>query len=245
MSKLRFLLLQIRDVEDPILPQEVGCFAQAFGSERSQITIHSLLTGAPSRSLLDSHDLVLLGGSGDYSAAADIDDGQNSWLIRTFDVLRELHALSKPTFASCWGFQAICRALGGDCIHDPPHAELGTIELRLTDAGRNDPVFGELPTTLLGFAGHQDRVNKLPPDALLLASSDRVAEQAIRFEGKPIYATQFHPELTRATLIERVEAYPEYVEKIAGVPLEEFVIDLCETPESNQLLRRMVNVLFG
>ncbi|MEM6656348.1 MAG: type 1 glutamine amidotransferase [Planctomycetota bacterium] len=243
--RLRFLLMQVRDAGDPVIAQEVRCFAETLGCEPSQLTTHSLLEGPPPRALLDANDLVLIGGSGDYSAASPIAAGENPWLASAFDALRDLHADAKPTFASCWGFQAFCRALGGDCVRDEAAAELGSIPLNLTNAGRDDPVFGVLPSAFLGHAGHQDRVNRLPPDAVLLASSDRVAEQAVRFADKPIYATQFHPELTRATLIERVEAYPEYVEQIAGVPLPRFAETLAETPDANTLISKMVQVVFG
>jgi GMP synthase (glutamine-hydrolysing) len=140
----------------------------------------------------------------------------------------------------------LARALGGRCIHDPAQAELGTIELHLTAAGRIDPVFGQLPPVFAAQAGHQDHVVELPPGAVLLASSDRVENQAFTFAGKPIYCTQFHPELTRADLAERVRQYPSYVENIAGVPLDEFLRNWTgETPEANGLLRRFVEHVFA
>ena len=76
-------------------------------------------------------------------------------------------------------------------------------------------------------------------------SSDRVAEQAYTFADIPLYATQFHPELNRAGLIERLEAYPKYVEQIAGIPLPQFEQQCREAPEANGLLKRFVEVVFG
>jgi GMP synthase (glutamine-hydrolysing) len=70
-----------------------------------------------------------------------------------------------------------------------------------------------------------------------------VREQAFRFDGRPIYCTQFHPELDRAAMIERVIAYPEYVERIAAIPHDEFVAKVRETPEANSLLKRFVERL--
>jgi GMP synthase (glutamine-hydrolysing) len=80
---------------------------------------------------------------------------------------------------------------------------------------------------------------------VLLASSARVRHQAFRFTGKPIYCTQFHPELDRTAMLERVRAYTEYVERIAGASYDEFVHDCRETPEANLLLRRFVELVFG
>jgi GMP synthase (glutamine-hydrolysing) len=158
--------------------------------------------------------------------------------------MRDIHRLAKPTFASCWGFQAMSRAMGGRCIHDLPNAEVGTIELNLTEAGRNDPLFGNLSPVFVAQAGHEDHVVELPPDAVLLASSARVKEQALRFVGRPIYCTQFHPELDRVAMLERVAAYPEYVARIARVPFDEFVQSCRESPEANSLLRRFVQLVF-
>jgi GMP synthase (glutamine-hydrolysing) len=227
--------------------QEVRCFASALACDVSDIEVFDLLAAAPTRSVLDRADMLLLGGSGHYSAADVADDAgyplpRVLWLERTLNALREIHALSKPTFASCWGFQAMSRAMGGTCIHDLPNAELGTIELTLTEAGRADPVFGGLPPRFAAHAGHEDHVVALPPDAVLLASSARVPEQAYRFDGKPIYCTQFHPELDRAASLERVVAYPEYVERIARTSYEQFQQSVQETREANTLLRQFVTV---
>jgi GMP synthase (glutamine-hydrolysing) len=239
--RLHYLLLQMRNAGDPMAAQEIRCFARALECDATAIDAFNLLSGAPRRAKLSASDVVLLGGSGHYSAATEPgNSGTPPWLDRAFDCLREIHRLSRPTFASCWGFQAMARALGGECIHDLANAELGTIDLMLTDAGHADPVFGGLPATFRAQAGHEDHVVKLPADAVLLASSNSVREQAFRFVDKPIYCTQFHPELDRAAMLERVVAYPEYVERIAQVTYDEFVLRVRDTPESKSLLRRFV-----
>ena len=89
-----------------------------------------LLATRPSPAQLDASDIVLLGGSGDYSAT-----GEGEWLDRSLDVLCELVDRRQPTFASCWGFQAMARALGGTVVRDPDTAEVGTHQLFLTEAG--------------------------------------------------------------------------------------------------------------
>jgi GMP synthase (glutamine-hydrolysing) len=233
LARIRYLLLQTRNANDPMRAQEVRCFARMLECDLSDIDVFDLLASALPTEQLQSADMILLGGSGQYSAA-----GESTWLERTFDAMRKIHRVAKPTFASCWGFQAMARALGGRCVNDLPNAEVGTIELTLTAAGRADPLFGELPPVFAAQAGHEDRVVELPPDAVLLASSSRVAEQAFRFTGRPIYCTQFHPELDRAAMLERLVAYPEYVARIARVPYDDFVQNLRETPEANSLLKR-------
>ena len=237
---IRYLLLQVRNPDDPMRPQEVGCFARTLRCPREQIQAVDLLNGVPTVEQLDTVDVVLLGGSGDYSVAEGGD-----WLGVALETMRELYDLAKPTFASCWGFQAMAKAMGGEVVTDPERAELGTIPVRLTVAGRQDPVFGPLSDTFEAGMGHQDIVVRLPDDAVRLASTDLVENQAYCFKGKPIYCTQFHPELTLSSFMERVWNYPWYVERIAGVPMQEFVSTCKETRQANSLLRRFVNHVFG
>ena len=72
--------------------------------------------------------------------------------------------MAKPAFASCWGFQALARALGGEVVTDLVRAEVGTFEIQLTAAGRSDPLFGPLGERFLAQLGHQDVVTRLPAD---------------------------------------------------------------------------------
>ena len=237
-TRLRYLLLQVRNHDDPMRQQEITCFAQSLRCDESQIGVFDLLNQTLNRDQLGRGDIFLIGGSGHYGAVADA-----PWLDRALDGLREIHRLSKPTFGSCWGFQAMSRAMGGAVIKDLENAELGTLPLRLTPAGRADPVFGPLGESFHGQLGHEDRVTRLPDDAVLLASSDRVAHQAYRFRDKPIYCTQFHSELTQKGLLERVRAYPEYVERISGMHYTDFAADCHETPETTQLLVRFARLM--
>jgi len=234
-ENVRYLLLQIRNPGDPILQQEIDCFSRVLRCHASQFRTCDLLIESPDNAMIDAADVLLIGGSGHYSATSDAD-----WLDRTLDLLRSIHSQGKPTFGSCWGFQAMARALGGKVIKDRSHAELGTHDLRLTGAAKTDPVFAQLGDHFTGQMGHEDLVAELPPGATLLASTELVENQAYRMAGKPIYCTQFHPELNRQDLLHRVRAYPEYVERVSGMTMERFEASCFDTPESEQLLTRFV-----
>ncbi len=71
--------------------------------------------------------------------------------------------------------------------------------------------------------GHQDIVVRLPPDRRAAGIDGSCREQAFTFLDKPIYCTQFHPELNREAVLERVQAYPQYIERVARVSLAEFI----------------------
>lgn len=230
-----YLLLQMRDTHDRMRLQEQTCFRRALNCDTQRITAHDLLTGIPSPVTLSHYDVILFGGSGRYYVSSG---GQ--WWQRIQSLMEQLCDLAKPTFASCWGFQGMARALGGTVCRDLANAELGSLPVKLTTAGQTDPVFGALPGSFLALMGHEDRVVTLPTGATLLASSEQVPNQAFRVDELPIYCTQFHPELARDSFIERLRSYPEYVQRIAGVSLEEFVDQCHNTPDSALILPRFV-----
>jgi GMP synthase (glutamine-hydrolysing) len=214
---------------------EVSCFSRALGTENGRLQIFDLLSGAPDQALLDSVDVVLIGGSGDYSVARG-----GAWLPAALDTMVGLHGSSKPTFASCWGFQALARALGGEVITDREQAEVGTVWLELTPEGERDPVFGSIGPRFPVQIGHEDIVTSLPDGAVLLASSETIENEAFCFPDKPIYATQFHPELNRDSLIERVARYPAYLALTGAATLDEFRDMTPETPEAESLMPRFL-----
>jgi len=239
-DSIRYLLLQVRNSDDPMRQHEINSFARVLKTTPERIGLLDLLNEDLSDSMFESTDMFLLGGSGHYSAT-----GEGPWMDRSLDILRRLRHAEKPVFASCWGFQAMARALGGQVVKDLSRAEVGTHHLFLTEAGKADPLFGPLGEGFGGQMGHEDCVIELPDGATLLASSKRHDMQAYRFEGVPIYCTQFHPELNRDDLLLRVQTYPEYIERIAGLPAERFDELLHETPETEALLSRFVEMVFG
>lgn len=237
---MRILILQIRNPGDPMIEAEIAAFAKTMRRNPEEFTVSSLLQDPPREQDFRPYDLLLIGGSGDYSATTN-----DPWIEPACESLRSAVNSGKPLFASCFGFQAIARALGGKVVHDKSRAELGTNPVWLTEAGQRDPVFASLPSPFLAQMGHEDCVDILPPDAVLLAHTERVAHQAYRLPDRPVYATQFHPELDRGGLLDRLKTYPKYVEQIAGVPFEEFTQTCQETPDANELLRRFVAEFVG
>lgn len=234
-SDVRFLLLQVRNPGDPMSGHEIECFERCFDLARGQVEIFDLLSGSPTSAQIDAVDVVLLGGSGDYSVARG-----GPWLQAALDAMVGLYESAKPTFASCWGFQAMARALGGEVVTDRSRAEVGVTWMELTDAGVDDPVFGPLGRRFQALSGHEDHVVSLPDDAVLLASSSRSHHQAFHFPGKPIYCTQFHPELDRAGLVSRIAMYPSYLPLAGASTLDELEENTPELPETEDLLRRFL-----
>ena len=240
MKPTRFLLLQVREPGDPMAENEASAFRRALGIEESQLEVFDLLTGAPSRSRLRWADAVLIGGSGDHSVVRG-----GPWLAGALGAMETLYERSIPTFASCWGFQALAKALGGRVVTDHARAEVGVLPLDLTDAGKRDPLFGPIGSGFPVVIGHEDIVDELPDGAVSLASSSTIENEALKFVGKPIYATQFHPELGKEDLIQRITAYPPYLALTGTRSIEEFRAVTPDTPGATRLLRRFVEVVLG
>lgn len=59
---------------------------------------------------------------------------------------------------------------------------------------QNDPIFDGLPNPFVVYESHYCEVKKLPPDFVLLASTNECRIQAMRHKSRIIYGTQFHPE---------------------------------------------------
>lgn len=211
-ARLRYLLIQARDPGDPSRPEEAAQFARRLSAQPHQLRSVCLLTETLRMDLLQGVDMVLVGGSGAYSVRDDHDG-----IRAAKDFLGEVAATGFPTFASCFGFQLLVDALGGRVEPDHERTELGTTELTLTPEGQADPVFGQLPHTFNAQMGHKDRAVRWPDDAVVnLASSALVPYQALRVRGTPVYAAQFHPELTAEENRHRFRRYYDDYSKAVG-----------------------------
>lgn len=110
-----------------------------------------------------------------------------------------------PFLGACYGIGTLGTLAGGrvDRTYGEP---IGAVDVRLTEEGRADRLFGVLPDRFDAFVGHKEAVSALPAGAVLLASSATCPVQAFRI-GRHVHATQFHPELDVPALLHRIEVY--------------------------------------
>lgn len=238
----RLLLLQAREPGDPMAAHEHICFVNSLEVRPDQVICYDLLQGPPPDSTLDEHHLLLVGGSGAYSTL-----DEHAWLHGFFDWLAGVVVPRRiPTFASCFGFQALVRSGGGDMVKDPARAEVGTFEIALTEDGHADPLLGPFAPTFDAQLGHKDHATRLPAGMNHLASSELSPFQAARVDGTAIVATQFHPELDREANAYRYMAYRAAYEGSAADDEDEVLASMRESPEATSLLRGWLDeVLHG
>lgn len=70
---------------------------------------------------------------------------------------------------------------------------VGAADVRMTEAGRADPLLSGFPDCFRVLLGHKEACDDVPLGAILLLTADRCPVQMIRV-GRNVYATQFHPE---------------------------------------------------
>jgi GMP synthase (glutamine-hydrolysing) len=114
------------------------------------------------------------------------------WMLELGDALLRLEI---PVLGVCFGHQLLARAAGGDVVLNPRGREIGTVSIKLTEAGRRDPLFAWASEDEIEVqATHLDAVDPLPPGATILASNENCAAQAYRL-SETVAGVQFHPEL--------------------------------------------------
>lgn len=136
--------------------------------------------------------LIVMGGPmGVYDTA------QYPWLDNEKDFIRQCINEKKLVTGICLGAQLIAAALGA-AVYPHTSKEIGWYPVHLTEAGKADSIFSELPDTFTVLHWHGDTFD-LPKGATLLSSSSICRNQAFLFEEKTL-GLQFHFEATPATL---------------------------------------------
>jgi GMP synthase (glutamine-hydrolysing) len=137
------------------------------------------------------------------------------WMERLAAFLRGADDLRTPVLAVCFGCQMLAKARGGVVVLSPSGWEIGAVEVTLTAEGRLDKLFEGLPWQLPVPATHEDRVETLPPGAVLLAGNESAPIQAFRV-GEYVWGVQFHPEATVGILRELILLRRERLEADAS-----------------------------
>jgi GMP synthase-like glutamine amidotransferase len=153
---------------------------------------------------LDPYDaLVVMGGPMDVWQ-----EEANPWLAPEKAAIRRwVQELRRPYLGFCLGHQLLGTALGGT-VGLAATSEVGPGTIRLTEAGRADPLLAGLPAEVPVFQWHSAEVSAPPQGATVLATGDACAVQAMRV-GPHAWGLQFHIELTAATVPEWA-GIPEY-----------------------------------
>ena len=236
----KVLLLQARRAGDPMAAHELACFVDRCGLPAAHVVPHDLCAGPPILARIREYDALMVGGSGDYYVSRRNLPHFDAFL----DLLREVVEAGHPTFASCFGYQSLVEALGGEIIFDSVNTEVGTYPLTLTGEGRSDELFGSLPDRFNAQLGRKDRAVAHPEGVPNLATSQASPHQALRVPNRPIWASQFHPELDRKANEDRYRHYLDgYAPHMSAEELAAALERFDDSPEASDLLRRFMELV--
>lgn len=230
-KQLKLLLLQIRH-HALVRQEELTSFAKYSKVAEDQIDILNVFdTPEFSPQIVDSYDAVFVGGASE----CPVTDEENYPFIKyAKNLLLYCIEINKPVFASCYGFQLVALALGSDIINVPKDFEMGTVPIKLTDNSVKDPLFQSMQNGFHAVSVHQDKIIETPNGCTLLAYTDDCIH-AFRVDNKPFWCTQFHPEVDKSILIERLTVFKDKYTEGEG-HLQNILSQAVETPESNALI---------
>ena len=100
--------------------------------------------------------------------------------------------LGVPIFGICYGMQTLAEQMGGQVV-SADQKEFGHSELEVIN---DSIIFKDLDKKINVWMSHGDQVQDLPDEFNLVASTATAPIAAMEHETLPIYAIQFHPEVT-------------------------------------------------
>ncbi|MEG5840979.1 type 1 glutamine amidotransferase [Enterobacter mori] len=185
---------------------------------------------------LESTDMLIIMG-GPQSPATTLKECP--W----FDAQAEMRLIGraieagKTVIGVCLGSQLIGEALGAAFSHSP-EKEIGKFPVRLTDAGKTNPLFENFGGGLDVGHWHNDMPG-LTPQAKVLAYSEGCPRQIVQY-GERVYGFQCHMELT-SEVVELLIEHPQNDLRRAG---EFRFVETAEKLRSHDY-REMNQVLFS
>lgn len=191
-------------------PNNTEMFERALSLHQSGLEFFSLNVADGERlpqgvSLADFDGIVITGSPFSVNKA-------RPEVTRQIDLARESFGMGVPIYGSCWGLQLMTVVLGGVVRLNPEGREIGIARnIALNEAGSGHFLFAGKAKAFDALCTHEDEVETLPPDAVVIASNSVSTVQAvdIRRGTSHFVGVQYHPEHTFATAAAIIEARQE------------------------------------
>jgi GMP synthase-like glutamine amidotransferase len=166
---------------------------------------------------------------------------ERPFLAKEWGYLGEIIESAKPCLGVCCGGQMLARRLGAR-VTSSPEKEVGGYEVRLTEHGREDPLFAGFPPVFPVFQWHSD-VFEIPPGGELLAEGDPCPVQA--FGWGNVRGVIFHLEIDSSEAGRWADAYPLEIDAVGKTRRQ--VIEECreKEPEMRDLAYRLMENFLG
>ncbi len=242
MKKL--LILQMRP-EDVTADSEFEAILRVGQLEADQVRRIRLEQETPEVDL-DQYAAVIAGGSPFDVSTPEAEKSQVQKAIEAFyERLFDRMIPSDIPFLGCCSGNGLLGKYCGAPISRRYSEPIGSVNIRVTGAGKQDPLLSGLPDTFDAMVGHKEACDQVPHGAVLLASSETCPVQMFRI-GKNVYATQFHPEADAEEFILRIQTYKDYgyfdPEEADSLIT---AVSRADTPVPREILRRFVQFYKG
>jgi GMP synthase (glutamine-hydrolysing) len=169
---------------DPTVP--LGVFGELLAEWQVPVRIHRADAGAALPA--NPAAVIVLGGTMGVHDAARL-----TFLSPLKASLARVVAAGTPLLGICLGAQLLADVTGG-VVSSNCCGEQGLVDIELTPAGLDDPLFAGVGQRFQAFQWHNDSFT-IPPGALHLATSPGCSGQGFRVGNA--WGLQFHPEVDR------------------------------------------------
>ena len=208
-----------------------GAFAKTL-AKHGVILEHSIVPkdGLPK----DGGDLLIVMGG-----PMSVNDS-DKWIAEETAFIRSALLAGTPMIGVCLGCQFMAKALGST-VRSGQALEIGMTPVRLTDAGKQDPVFGAGPGSFAVFEWHGE-VFDLPKDCVPLAGSDMAPLQAFRY-GDRAYGLLFHLEMEESGIDSLCQECAADLMKARLRAQQVKSVALPQLPQLHQMADRLIGYL--
>ncbi len=156
-----------------------------------------------------------------------------------------------PVLGLCYGHQLIAHGLGGEVGTNPRGREMGTVEVRFEEAGRDgavpcegdrNAIPGPGPRSLFesaSFPAHMSHVESVlrPPDGARVLASTALDPHSVLVFGPRQWGVQFHPEFDRGIMQGYIEARREIL-TTEGLDPDRLIAEARDADTSARVLAR-------
>lgn len=192
---------------------QLGLLMDALLEARAESTWFRVYRDGLGEIRLDDFDALIVPGG--WPSA--LDDDLYTYMPKLVALMRAFGDAGKSVLGICLGAQVLARAYGAENQLGVAR-EFSWTPVSVTDDGRADPLFAGLGDGFLSFQWHVDTYT-LPPSALRLAQTEKVANQCFRV-GRATYGMQFHFEASGDVVEQWTRGNKDRVDRIAPGWLE-------------------------
>ena len=122
------------------------------------------------------------------------------WSERSAAWVRAAIDARLPLLGVCYGHQLMAYALGGKVEDNPNGWERGLLPVVCEEQAQRDGLLATLPARFSAWLSHRQSVITPPPQAQVLATSDKDGCQILRYSPHAL-SVQFHPEFSRRIML--------------------------------------------